>query len=148
MAIGRYLFLDFDGVLHTDSPPHNLRYAAHLVPIASELGLSVVVSSTWREGFSLPELVTALGELGRFVVGKTPVWKPTQTGSSMLGVRQREIEAWLTRKALLGAPWVAIDDDPANFRQGCDRVFLTDGKVGLDAKTAGVFNAWCRKLLL
>lgn len=145
MTMGRYLFLDFDGVLHTDTPPRDLRYACHLVPIVSHLNLKVVVSSTWREAYSLHEVIQLLGELGQFVVGKTPVWKPPGN-LPLIGVRHREIEAWLAKKASHTAPWVAIDDDADNFRRGCERVFFTDRKVGLDSQTTVVFDAWCKKL--
>ncbi len=146
----RYLFLDFDGVLHTKTPPYDLRYAAHLVPIGTELDLKIVVSSTWREGFSLPELIESLGPLGPFVVGKTPVWKRPEhlSDAALVGVRQREIEAWLARKASASSPWVAIDDEAENFRMECSQVFVTDPKVGLDAQTTRLFNTWCREQFL
>ena len=143
----RYLFLDFDGVLHTDTPPRDLRYASHLVPIASRLDLKIVVSSTWREAYPLQDIVGQLGELGRFVVGKTPVWSTLEDDVPDVGVRQREIEAWLEKKAVPAAPWVALDDEADNFRPGCRRVFLTDRRVGLDVRAAVAFNDWCTKLL-
>jgi hypothetical protein len=140
----RYLFLDFDGVLHTDVPPRDLRFAKYLVTVVSDLKLKVVISSTWREAYSLQEIIDQLGELGQFVVGKTPVWKPSDGNLPLVGVRQREIEAWLAKKAPATASWTAIDDDVDNFRAGCKTVFLTDPKVGLDAKAALAFDAWCR----
>ena len=142
----RYLFLDFDGVLHTDVPPRDLRYARHLLPIVARLELKIVVSSTWREVYALAELARQLGELGRFVVGKTPVWSALDEDAPDVGVRQREIEAWLEKKGLHDAHWVALDDDADNFRPSCTRVFLTDGSVGLDARAADAFSAWCDKV--
>lgn len=144
--MNRYLFLDFDGVLHTNAPPRDLRYARHLTPTVSRLDLKVVVSSTWREAYSLAELVKLLGDLGQFVVGKTPTWNPANGDLPPNGVRHREIEAWLARKASLEAPWAAIDDDAENFRLNCDRVFLTDKRVGLDANTTVLFDKWCTNL--
>jgi hypothetical protein len=142
----RYLFLDFDGVLHTDTPPRDLRHASHLLPIVARLELKIVVSSTWREAYPLQEIVGRLGALGRFVVGKTPVWSTLEEDVPDVGVRQLEIEAWLQKKAAPATPWVALDDEADNFRPSCKRVFLTDRRVGLDAQAAAAFSDWCTKL--
>jgi hypothetical protein len=144
----RYLFLDFDGVLHTNEPPRDLRFAKHLVPVATELELKVVISSTWREVYSVQAMAKQLGDLGKFVIGKTPVWNPPDGDLPDVGVRHREIEAWLEKNARLSTHWVALDDDADNYRRGCKQVFITDKKIGLDPKTAALFEDWCRKQLL
>mgnify|MGYP001544465607 FL=1 len=144
--MNKYLFLDIDGVLHPSTPPRDLRYIKNLAPTVARLELKVVVSSTWREAYSLTELTKLLGDLGHFVVGKTPTWNPPNGDLPAIGVRHREIEAWLVRKASLEAPWAAIDDDAENFRPNCTRVFLTDRTVGLDANTAILFDKWCANL--
>lgn len=144
----RYLFLDFDGVLHPSTPPRDFRYAQHLIPIVTNLGIKIVISSTWREVYSLQELIKLLGGLGQFVVGKTPLWAGVTGANTPIGIRQREIEAWLARKAPSNSSWAAIDDDAENFHKNCKRVFITDNAVGLDAGRAVQFDAWCKQLFL
>lgn len=136
--------MDFDGVLHTGEPPRDLRFAKHLTPIVSKLDLKVVISSTWREAYSLQAITEKLGDLGKHVVGKTPIWPSDELPE--IGGRQLEIEAWLKKASLLEVPWVAIDDDRDNYRASCNRVFITDKSVGLDAAVAREFEGWCARI--
>ncbi|MDE2615630.1 MAG: hypothetical protein KGL73_01260 [Burkholderiales bacterium] len=139
--MNRYLFLDFDGVLHTSEPPRDLRFAKYLVPIVAELELQVVISSTWREVYSVQAMAQKLGDLGRFVIDKTPVWPSEDLPET--GGRQKEIEAWLAESATSAAAWVALDDDRDNYRSSCNRAFITDKTVGLNAEMARQFARWC-----
>lgn len=140
----RYLFLDFDGVLHTSEPPRDLRFAKHLAPIVAKLELKVVISSTWREVYSLQAMVEKLGDLGKHVVGKTPIWSTDELPE--IGGRQVEIEAWLKKSSLAEAAWIALDDERDNYRASCKRVFITDKKVGLNSAVAKEFEAWCDQM--
>lgn len=142
LAVKRYLFLDFDGVLHTSEPPRDLCFAKHLVPIVAELELEVVIASTWREVYSLQSMAQKLGDLGRFVIGKTPVCPSEDLPE--IGGRQKEIEAWLAKNATPSASWVALDDNRDNYRTSCTRVFVTDKTVGLNAAVAEQFAQWCK----
>lgn len=141
----RLLFLDFDGVLHTNEPPRDLRFASNLAPVVERLNLKVVITSTWREVYNLHAMVQKLGPLGRHVIGKTPVIATDELPER--GGRQVEIEQWLRANAKPGHAWVALDDDEEHFRSSCTRVFLTDKRVGLTLEVAQSFEAWCRKTI-
>lgn len=72
--------------------------------VIAAVDCDVVLSSSWRLGRSLLEVQRALvgaGYLGT-LAGKTPD----------LGMRHREIEAWLTEHGRWGDGHVAVDDDP------------------------------------
>lgn len=145
-AMKRYLFLDFDGVLHTIAGPRNLHLARYLEPVVSELQMHIVISSTWREAYSLLELKRRLGPLGANVAGQTPILD-SDGGYSEVGHRQREIEAWLAKNDPSNGNWVALDDNPDYFFRSCKKVFLTDPEIGLSAEVAELFKAWCFKAL-
>lgn len=140
--MNRLLFLDFDGVLHTQDPPRDLRFAANLAPVVARLQLKVVIASTWREVYSLQAMAQRLGPLGAHVIGKTSIIPTDELPER--GGRQVEIEQWLKSNATPAHPWVALDDDPENFRSSCTRVFLTDKRIGLTQEVAHAFEAWCR----
>lgn len=141
----RFLFLDFDGVLHTNEPPRDLRFASHLTPIVAKHRLKVVISNTWREVYSLRFMVEKLGELGQYVVGSTPVIPSDELPE--IGGRQLEIEAWLKKASAVQTPWLALDDDRDNYRPSCSRVYITDKRTGLTASVAHDFDSWCASTL-
>lgn len=138
------LFLDFDGVLHTKSPPRDLRFAANLLPIVIRYEFEVVISSTWREVYSLQELKGKLGRLGSHVIDCTPLI--SDDDSSQTGKRQAEIEKWLEANFRSDRLWAAIDDDRDGFRPSCKRLFLVDGTQGFNQVFAHEFIRWFEDL--
>lgn len=145
----RYLFLDFDGVLHTERPPFDLRFADNLCPIVDELGLHIVISSTWRENFQMSDLVAQLGKLGQHVVGMTPVLENDETIALGLckGRREVEIRIWLEENASPDAEWMAIDDIEFFFFDNCTRLFLTNSYKGLSKSVAKDFARFAKQIL-
>lgn len=145
----RYLFLDFDGVLHTDRPPFDLRFAANLCPIVVDLGLKVVISSTWREESDMPELMAKLGQLGQHVVGMTPVldFEEIEAIGGLVGRREVEVRLWLNEHANPDADWVAIDDYAFLYFRECPRLFRTDSFEGLSATVANEFRLFANRVL-
>ena len=122
------LFLDFDGVTHakpSDAPYSSAHYFEHVPALARVLEafpeVNIVVSSSWQRDYTLTELAYQLEPLQPRVIGVT--------GHQDLGERYREIVA---AAADLRRPWVAIEDDVANW-DDADRARLiaTEGHLGL-----------------
>jgi hypothetical protein len=128
------LFLDFDGVLH---PKGAGGAAAHfsrrpllekLLLTAECLGVSVVVSSTWREAHSLARLRSFFcAELQGRIIGHTPVLEDTDVEH----LRYREIRAWLNQHPEIRR-WCALDDDRDGFPESqLGNVVFTDPAHGI-----------------
>ena len=109
----KVLFLDIDGVLNSrrtavafGSYPHKLAHldrfdhaALGLVRRLCDAGVSVVLSSSWREEFLHADIRRAL-DLP--IIGGTPV---------LSGSRGSEIAAWLAAHEEVQT-WAIVDDDP------------------------------------
>jgi hypothetical protein len=119
--------LDFDGVLHpaqgSDMP--EFVHAPRLVEILGSAACEIVVSSTWREHYSLRELRTLL---------------PKQMGPQ---VRFRNILAWLEGQVDI-VDWRALDDSPSEFPSDCPNLILCDGRHGLAAAQEEALRHWLR----
>lgn len=125
------VFLDFDGVLNyrdwlydvvhqrSDSDDEHRKLHPEMVArvnrIVKEAGAEVVISSTWRMGFSLAELNGFLRTVGfeKDAMATTPY-------RSFHPTRGAEIQAWLDAHGGAGqeapgfgwgAPFVILDDD-------------------------------------
>ena len=132
----RIVFLDIDGVLRRkDAPLYELE--ADLLGrfehvVRSIPDLQIVISSTWREAFSLAEIREHFAlSVAPLIVGVTPTVAVRDEYD-----RHREVLAYL-KKNHLGedARWGAIDDDPANYRPGAP-VILVDSNAGFDESAA------------
>jgi hypothetical protein len=134
-AMIRILFLDLDGVLRRKSAPlyelesdlvARFERAVRAIP-----DLRIVISSSWREAFSLDEIREhfAIGVAQR-IVGVTPSVAMRDEFD-----RHREVLAWLKRHAGQDVRWLAIDDDPENFPPGAP-VLLVDSEIGFDDAAA------------
>lgn len=147
------LFLDFDGVLH----PYPLgRAGKHLAALPrlwqildAVPELSVVISSTWREEYSLAELAGWLTAGGgeRFAarfIGVTPIMDSPD--DYVPGIRQREIEAWLAAHHAADQPYVIVDDMEAYFDVSCKHLYLVDATTGLTPADADRIVARCATL--
>jgi DNA recombination-dependent growth factor C len=120
------LFLDFDGVLH----PKGGQRLVHL-PIFEKMvrgtDLKIVISSTWREVYSLSKLKSMFSEdIRPKIISATPQL-PVHTTEYE---RSEEIHDWLR---LRGNPqWLALDDDIDIFHpRDRSNVILCNGKAGL-----------------
>jgi hypothetical protein len=126
------LFLDFDGVMnsHQSSRDANNRYAfakssvEALNTILQNSCALIVITSTWRELWSLAEVAQFLerdGVLRGRVVGKTP----------KLGLeRGSEIDAWL-KSAPFPVRSYAILDDRDDMMTHRSRLVQVDPRFGL-----------------
>jgi len=138
---GKILFLDIDGVLNSEESRERVGTGsvfaesciAALNHILMDLDVLMVITSTWRESWSLAEIARFLANAGTTptrVVGKT---------SYLSGqLRGAEIEDWL-QKAPFQINTFAILDDRDDMGRHSNRLVQTDFKVGLtmdDAKRA------------
>jgi hypothetical protein len=152
------LFLDFDGVLNScnwfqksrrDNPPDpsltneegmiDPEAVANLNRILEATGCDVVISSTWRRGHTMGELLRLLVKRGmdkahwdKFV-GKTPVLDgKLPSGLFTAVVRGHEIQAWLDENP--GYDRIAILDDDGDMAHLVPRLVLTHGIEGLNTE--------------
>ncbi len=131
----RFLFLDLDGVLRRSASPlygldrdlvANLESLLRAFP-----DVKVVITSSWREAFSLAELRKHFSaDIAARIVGVTLSSEDRDDF-----YRHREVLAYLKRKAAPGDWWVAVDDDPLHYPSDAP-VLLVDPAVGLDVATA------------
>ena len=128
----KIIFLDFDGVLNSDESIQNLgtkyQFSKSSIVALNELlkenSTHIVVTSTWREGWTLKENAEFLERDGLVpgrVIGKTP---------SLAQERGFEIDAWLRSVPFAVVSFVILDDrdDMAMHR---NRLVQTNAKIGL-----------------
>ena len=126
------IFLDFDGVLRRKTSPL-YRLEAPLVACFEEAlraipGAEVVISSSWRDAFSLAEMRRLFSpDVAERIAGVTPV---SQDRDGFY--RHREVLAYLKRNGHAGHRWIAIDDDPEHYPANSP-VLLVDPARGFDA---------------
>jgi len=108
------LFLDFDGVLH---PFHRPSGTFVLVPYFEEVlrdfpEVDIVISSTWREAYSLPQLQKFFSEdIAQRIIGVTPQLASFEHAF----IREAEILAWRRKKKRERESWIALDDMASFF---------------------------------
>jgi hypothetical protein len=128
------LFLDFDGVLHPagGNPAGGQFLRRHLLEDLlrepAQAGVRIVISSTWREAFSLERLRQVfMPDLRERVIDVTPEL-PDHRGPHR---RHHEIQCWLAAHPEV-TRWVAVDDNRAQFPPGLDmHAVFTDPRLGL-----------------
>lgn len=127
----RILFLDLDGVLRRrTSPLYKLDrdLVANLESILRAFtDVQVVITSSWREAFSLSELRKHFAaDIAARIVGVTP------SSQSREGFyRHREVIAYLKGNGATVDSWLAVDDDREHYPPDAP-VLLVDSAVGLD----------------
>jgi hypothetical protein len=136
MSTRCYVFLDFDGVLRRSTSPHS-RLDSDCVALLEECVLRhpdvrVVIASTWRHAFSLKQLKALFSPaFADRIAGITPDLS-TETDEHL---RYAEIREYLSEAGVAGAAWVAVDDDPEQFRPGAPLI-VVDSSKGFDASAA------------
>jgi len=94
-------------------------------------GAEIVISSSWREDFSLTEIRAHFSEdVAPRIIGMTPIAQESEHR------RYREVLAYLIHNGQKGRSWVAVDDDPAHY-PATARVILVDPAKGFDEEAAG-----------
>ncbi len=126
----KYIFLDIDGVLNTSGGyEFNDDCLAHFENAVRTLDdIKIVISSTWRLAFSLNEIRRLFSQdIQPLVIGLTPVHK----GKVIPHERYYEVLAYLKRKDIKDARWVAVDDSDWHYPIECS-VVLTESSIGFD----------------
>jgi hypothetical protein len=154
-SAGISIFLDLDGVVHTE-PCANERDLFIRLPLIAEVlknyDVEVVVSSSWRTVYTLNEIKDQfLPEIAHLIVGATPDlkkvpdsnWTPPTSGFE----RQAEIEKWLKDNRDYSQPWLAIDDRSSWFQPGCRNLLLTDRSVGFTPKDAAQLHSMIKEYI-
>lgn len=132
------LFLDFDGVLHTDPCYDETQLFSCLPPLEAMLRdfpeVEIVISSTWRESRSLSELKSFFShDIGARIIGVTPIWRDIPGIVEVIGYqRHAEIEAWIRNSEMPWQQWIAIDDKSYLFKPFLPNLIKTNSSTGLD----------------
>lgn len=133
----RVLFLDFDGCLHVKG-----QLPFEYLPILErELepfpDVRLVVSSSWREIYSLDEIIDMFpSTLRSRLIGMTPVLGKQPEGRGL------ECRTWLAQNAPT-AGWIAIDDDSTLFAPGDPHVVPCESRQGIaDVRVIDALRRW------
>ena len=124
----KYLFLDFDGVLHPSLCNDNDRFSkVNLLsqPLTSS-PCQIIISSSWRFQFTLDQIRKMLPiSISNLVVDATD--EPLNGQYA----RYFEIKQWLTNKQKPFADWMAIDDAINEFPPDCPNLIATKSSQGI-----------------
>jgi hypothetical protein len=134
----RIVFLDFDGVLNSAKSVQELgtQYRLSRVNISAlnrlliQSGALIVITSSWRQQWSLRENATTLeksGVVAGRVVGKTPI---------LAGERGLEIDSWLRSVPFPIESFMILDDHDDMAMHG-GRLVQTNPAFGLDDRDVG-----------
>lgn len=124
----RFIFLDFDGVLHSNYGPASTlwyflpRFEAVLRDYPEA---RVVISSSWADGRSLEELRSYFSaDIRPRIVDKLQTVRHRLHGD---GDRARACTRFCRRLKLRAGDWLAIDDNPRLFRHNTPLLYCFDG---------------------
>ena len=134
------IFLDFDGVLHTESEVGSRSF--NRLPLLEEVlsktnyDFQIVISSSWRHHYKLDELKAHLGSLKKYVVGVTPEIPHCSD------TRYHEILELAQTYGL--EKWIALDDADWEFPPNCEHLIRCDPKAGLQQAQVSALLDWLR----
>jgi len=138
--LSKFLFLDFDGVLHSTKD-----YAAlfenvnSLTQLVVNYPIQIVISSSWRFQFDLTQLKSyfpqqiqhkIVGATGKEVVDKYP--------------RYHEIKNYLKERDKSLCDWRALDDTSFEFPTNCEQLILCNPNFGLQQKQLDILEQWLK----
>ena len=136
----KILFLDFDGVLLSSHFRKGSEFSK--IPLLEELtskyDLEVVISSSWRFHYSLPELKSKVGKkLGDIVIDTTG------EACGSYHARFNEISEWLEFHPK--CDWRALDDSKFEFPADCRNLILCDSRTGINQTQVNSLIDWLEK---
>lgn len=119
------LFVDFDGVLHPNS--FHAHEFCHLPALEALLRrqshVGVVLTTSWREESDFERLRAPFSEdLRHRVLACAPLLSEGRSD----GGRWREIERFFEDNALMGMPFLILDDEARLFPEEAPELYLTD----------------------
>ena len=127
----KYLFFDFDGVMHGEK--FNSDFFSHADMVTKKLlpykdNFKIIISSSWREFHELDVLQHAFNEpLNLNVIDITPI---SPNGLDCHG-RYFEIKEYCKINNISNDQWLAIDDLSRLFPEKCPQLILTDSSTGI-----------------
>jgi hypothetical protein len=137
------MFLDFDGVLHPVGSTEK-QYFSRLPLLEKFLRneaphWQVVISSSWREYFTLQQLIERFSpDLRSRIIGCTPadddrLLHATWGAQASLFKREVQVLHYMAMRGLNGEDWVALDDMKGWFRDAetNDHLVLCNPSTGL-----------------
>lgn len=140
------IFLDFDGVLRRESSPKDrldadcVRHFEQAVLARAEA--RVVIASTWRLVHRLEALRKLFSpDFSARIEGVTPDLPDAEDYA-----RHAEVRAYLAKRNLHGIRWIAVDDDPEQYRPDAPLIRV-DPARGFDAGCAQALGAWLARTL-
>jgi hypothetical protein len=141
MNSNKFLFLDFDGVLHPTSHGSLLFFNAHLLEeVFPTYPCHIVISSSWRFHLNLDELKQRLPD-------KIRPWIVGVTGEAYMGQysRYHEIVGYLYDREKHLANWKALDDAWVEFPQGCENLIRCNPNTGITVPEVKLLIDWLKK---
>jgi hypothetical protein len=131
----KYIFVDFDGVMHRNGHKafEYAEYFAKVISSMKDVDVKIVFSTSWREYSSVERLANYFPKnIQHLCVGKTPLIK-----QCISHPRLEEIMMYVKEHGIDDKDWVALDDMACLFPPNCPNLILIDGSKGftkLDAK--------------
>lgn len=148
------LGLDIDGIFHPEGCPPDAEWV-HLEQFEDAMRevptVKIVITSMWRHSHTLAELRSHFSaDIAARIIGTTPdLFRPGLEYTR--GLRQRELEAWVTEHAP-GARWLGLEDRAAYYDEDCETVLLVrhadDGGIGLQYEDLNELVARLRAMVL
>lgn len=128
----KYIFLDFDGVMHPEGKKAFSCAEYFADCIKDKNNLFIVFSTSWREYSNIEKLSSYLPtNIRHKCVGKTPLLK-----NHYKHVRYHEIMAYNDEKLINPNQWIAIDDMALIFPPNCKNLILTNPRLGFGEREA------------
>ncbi len=128
----KFIFLDFDGVLHSESDIEKPHFF-HMLTLCQLLmkyrhSVKVVISSSWRMDNTLEQLKSHFPTVVRdLIVGVTPIINDSFNN----GGRQKEIELYCHEHNIAPHEYIALDDLEYLFEKKWPNLILVNGHFGL-----------------
>jgi len=134
----KYLFLDFDGVLHSATRPGVVFTQVQLLEQAlAGSTCQLIISSSWRFHYPLEELKQMLPDgLAHRVVGRTG------PALAVKHARYQEIKAYLDQRGKSLANWRALDDAVLEFPKDCEQLILCNPNAGMTKAQVQAVSDW------
>jgi hypothetical protein len=132
----KYIFLDFDGVMHRNGHKA-FEYAEYFAKVVAPMeDVKIVFSTSWREYKTVENLAAYLPKsIQSKCVGKTPLIR-----ESTIYPRYKEIMMYTNEKGIADRDWVALDDMACLFPANHPNLILVDGSQGFTKKVAKILR--------
>lgn len=137
----KYIFLDFDGVLHAYGRP-KFELVPKFQDVVENYDVRIVFSTSWREYQSLSQLQSHFHpKITHKLVGLTPILANNHESAPHL--RHREILLYLKQNNI-ESEWRALDDMDCLFPPSCPNLILCNGGVGFSNREKYILKTWLK----